>query len=62
MRAPSMHDYVKTYFTLYECFEQDSTAHRGHPFDYETKTMILFFTVILVRRVYAFKAQHHWLM
>jgi len=64
MQAPSQTDYVKTYFTLYERFEQAQKEglHRGHPFDYETKTMILFFTIMLVRRIHAFKAQHRWLV
>lgn len=59
MAAPSMHDYVKTYFTLYECFEQaqNGPLHRGHPFDYATKTLILFFTILLIRHIHAFKAQ-----
>lgn len=64
MTAPSMHDYVKTYFTLYERFEQEENGamHRGHPFNYATKTMILFFTIMLVRRIHAFKAQQRWLV
>lgn len=64
MEAPSINDYVKTYFTLYERFEQEQNdaVHRGHPFDYETQTMILFFTIMLVRRIHAFKAQHRWLV
>ena len=59
-----MHDYVKTYFTLYERFdqEQNQAVHRGRPFDYETKTMILFFTIMLVRRISAYKAQRRWLV
>jgi hypothetical protein len=64
MTAPSMHDYVKTYFTLYERFEQEQNdaMYRGHPFNYATKTMILFFTIMLVRRIDAFKAQQRWLV
>ena len=64
MTAPSMHDYVKVYFTLYERFEQEENdvMHRGHPFNYATKTMILFFTIMLIRRIHAFKAQQRWLV
>lgn len=64
MQAPSINDYVKTYFTLYERFEQEQkdAVHQGHPFDYTTKTMILFFTIMLVRRIHAFKAQQRWLI
>lgn len=63
MQAPSTADYVKTYFTLYEGFEQGQNEHihRGHPFDYETKCLILFFTMMMIRRIPAFKAQHRWL-
>ncbi len=64
MQAPSMHDYVKTYFTLYERFEQEQKSqvcHRGHPFDYETKALIVFFSIMLMRRIKAFQTQWHWL-
>ena len=63
MQAPSKTDYVKIYFTLYEGFEQgqEGHIHRGHPFDYETKCLILFFTMMMIRRIPAFKAQHRWL-
>ena len=63
MKAPSRHDYVKTYFTLYERFEQEQKGgcHRGHPFDYETKTLILFFTIMMILRIPAFKSQQRWL-
>jgi len=63
LQAPSKTDYVKTYFTLYEGFEQGQIdrTHRGHPYDYETKVLILFFTIMMIRRITAFKAQHRWL-
>ncbi len=63
MPAPSQTDYVRIYFTLYEAFEQGpmASSHRGHPFDYETKCLILFFTIMLIRRIHTFKAQHRWL-
>jgi hypothetical protein len=64
MQAPSMHDYVRAYFTLYEHFEQEhrrQVSHRGHPFDYETKSLILFFTIMMIRRVKACQAQWRWL-
>lgn len=63
MPAPSQTDYVRTYFTLYEAFEQGQTQanHRGHPCDYETKCLILFFTIMMIRRIHAFKAQRRWL-
>jgi hypothetical protein len=63
MPTPLKSDYVKAYFTLYERFEQEQNevSHRGHPFDYETKGLILFFTLMMIRRITAFKAQHRWL-
>ena len=63
MQAPSKTDYVKTYFTLYERFEQGQNqgSHRGHPYDYATKCLILFFTIMMIRRITAYKAQHRWL-
>jgi len=64
MKAPSMHDYAKAYFTLYEHFEQEQkkqARHRGHPFDYETKELIVFFTVMMIRHIKAFQAQWRWL-
>jgi hypothetical protein len=63
LQAPSKTDYVKIYFTLYEGFEQgqEEHIHHGHPLDYETKYLILFFTMMMIRRIPAFKAQHRWL-
>ena len=63
MQAPSKSDYVRTYFTLYERFEQGQKAvsHRGRPHSYETKYLILFFTIMMIRRITAFKAQRRWL-
>jgi hypothetical protein len=63
MQAPSQADYVSTYFTLFDRFqqEQDNCVHYGHPFDYEDKVLIVFFTIMLVRRMSAFKTQHRWL-
>jgi hypothetical protein len=64
LQAPSKTDYVRTYFTLYERFEQgqNKSSHRGHPYDYATKCLILFFTIMMIRRITAFKTQHHWLI
>lgn len=64
MKAPSKHDYVNAYFTLYERFEQEQgkqVSHRGHPFDYETKSLIVFFTMMMIRRIKAFQTQWRWL-
>lgn len=64
MRAPSRADYVKVYFTLFERYEQEreQVVHYGHPFEYADRVLIVFFTMMSVRRITAFKAQHRWLM
>lgn len=54
MQAPSLHHYVRAYCTLYERFEQEqqnSTLHRGHPFEYDMKALIFFFTMLQIRRI-----------
>lgn len=63
MRAPTRADYVKVYFTLFERFEQERepVMHYGHPFEYTDRVLIVFFTMMSVRRITAFKAQHKWL-
>ena len=63
MQAPSKADYVMAYFTLFERFQQEqgSQAHYGRPFDYEVQILIVFFTIMMVRRITAFKTQHRWL-
>jgi hypothetical protein len=63
MQAPSQADYVATYFTLFDRFQQEqgNSVHYGHPFDYEDKVLIVFFTMMMIRRITAFKTQHRWL-
>jgi len=63
MQAPSKADYVTAYFTLFERFQQErgNLVHYGHPFDYEAKLLFVFFTIMMVRRITAFKTQHRWL-
>jgi hypothetical protein len=63
MKAPSRADYVKAYFTLFDQFEQTQTevVHLGHPFVYADRILVVFFTMMLIRRITAFKAQRRWL-
>jgi hypothetical protein len=63
MQAPSQADYVTVYFTLFDRFQQEQgiPVHYGHPFDYEAKILIVFFTIMMIRRITAFKTQHRWL-
>jgi len=49
---------------LFERFEQEreKVVHYGHPFEYADRVLIVFFTMMSVRRITAFKAQHRWLL
>lgn len=64
MQAPTRADYVRAYFTLFERFQQEreQEVHCGHPFEYADQVLIVFFTLMSIRRITAFKAQHRWLM
>ena len=50
MQAPSQVDNVTTYFTPYDRFQQEQgcPVHYGHPFDYEDKVLIVFFTMAIL--------------
>ena len=63
MQLPTKADYVGVYFTLFELFEQEQKkdVHLGHPFEYKDRVLIVFFTMMLMRGITAFKAQHRWL-
>jgi hypothetical protein len=61
MQAPAKMAYVKTFFTLYESFDQGQKqpVQRSHPINCETICMILSITIVmnrftlnLLRRVY----------
>ena len=64
MQAPTRADYVRVYFTLFDLFEQEQEhiVHCGHPFEYADQILIVFFTMMCIRRITAFKAQHRWLL
>jgi len=64
MQAPTRADYVRVYFTLFAYFQQEreQIVHYGHPFEYADQVLIVFFTMMSIRRITAFKAQHRWLM
>src|SRR3990172_6767730 len=59
MQAPTRADYVRVYFTLFERFQQEreQEVHYGHPFEYTDQVLIVFVTMIIIRRITAFKAQ-----
>ena len=63
MVEPTFTDYVDLLCNLFERFWQHHAvcAHRGHPFMYEHKALIVFFVVMQHRRIFHFKAQRRWL-
>ncbi len=63
MDAPTRADYVRYYSTLFDRFEQAQpvASHRGRPFTYAQRLLIVFFTCMLLRRITEFKAQQRWL-
>ena len=63
MVTPTFADYVELLFTLFEHFWQQEAArsHRGRPFVYQHKALIVFFVVMQQRWIFRFKAQHRWL-
>lgn len=64
MQAPTRADYARIYFTLFDDYQQErgKIAHSGHPFEYADQVLIVFFTMMSIHRITAFKAQHRWLM
>ena len=63
MQAPSRTDYIRSYFTLFDHFQQHhpAAAERGRPCTYAHRLLILFFTWMLMRRITDFKTQRRWL-
>jgi len=64
MVTPTFADYVDLLFNLFERFWHHDSArpHRGHPFGYEQKALIVFFLLMQQRRLFRFKAQRRWLV
>lgn len=64
MATPTFADYVDLLFTLFERFWQHEAAHphRGRPFVYQHKAVLVFFLVMQQRRTFRFKAQRRWLV
>jgi Transposase DDE domain len=63
MVEPTFADYIDLLFNLFERFWQHHSArpHRGPPFVYEHKALIVFFLVMQQRRTFRFKAHRRWL-
>jgi len=64
MVHPTFADYVDLLFNLFERFWHHDAArlHRGHPFVYEQKALLVFFLLMHQRRLFRFKAQRRWLV
>jgi len=65
MDNPALTDYVQLIYTLFDMFAQwqiQSASFRpGRPFTYTEQTMIVFFVMMQLRRIFRFKAQRRWL-
>jgi hypothetical protein len=63
MATKNFSDYTYLFFTLFERFWLYHAArpHRGHPFVYEQKALIVFFVAMQQCNIFRFEAQHRWL-
>jgi len=65
MDNPTLTDYVPLMYTLFDLFMQwriqVGSPKPGKPFTYTEKAMIVFFTMMQLRRIFRFKAQRRWL-
>ena len=65
MDNPTLTDYVRIMYTLFDlfaqCQAQTMAPKVGSPFTYTDKAMIVFFTIMQFRRIFRFKAQRRWL-
>lgn len=62
-KPPQFDDFVCSYTILLEEFQKSLTIkpRRGRPFTYEHGQLVIFFTIMVCRKIYDFKAQHRWL-
>jgi len=64
MGKPMFTDYVTLIFNLFERFAQERGSEKdwfSERYDYEHKTLIVFFVMMQYRRIFKFKAQWRWL-
>ena len=62
MENPTLTDYVRIIFTLFDMFaQQQSESKRGRPFTFAEKSMVALFVLCQFRRIFRFKAQRRWL-
>ena len=60
---PDKDDYITFLLNLIDEFQdaQTQTKQPGHPYDYETRSLICFFAIMILKRCFAFKAMNRWL-
>ena len=63
MPYPCKDDYITFLFNRIDEFHHDQpkTKQPGHPPDYEDRSLICFFTIMILKRCFAFKAMNRWL-
>lgn len=64
MEIPTFTDYVTLIFNLFDRFLQESEPELGWStarYDYEHKSLIVFFVIMQNRRIFRFKTQRRWL-
>jgi len=63
MLKPTFNDYVRTVRLLFEKYQQQvpPPIRRGRKQTYQNITLILFFTIMTLRRIFKEKAQRRWL-
>jgi hypothetical protein len=64
MEEPTFADYVTLIFNLFERFVQECGSEMdwySDRYDYDHKTLIVFFAMMQYRRIFKFKAQWRWL-
>ncbi len=65
MAMPTLTDYVRTLYSLFDHFAQAKACteapKQGAPFTYADKGLIIFFLLMQFRATYRFKAQRRWL-
>lgn len=63
MPHPNKDDYITFLLNLIDEFQdaQTQTKQPGRPFDYEDRSLICFFIIMILKRCFAFKAMNRWL-
>jgi len=64
MPYPKQWDYIRFLFLLIEEFELYAPPFQrlGRPYSYKNRSLICFFAIMQLKRCFAFKAMHRWLL